>query len=414
MIPLSNPDIREREIEYVTRVLRSGRLSLGPLLTEFEEKFAAYVGTRYAIATNSGTSALHLCVKALGIGDADEVLTTSFSFVASANCVLYEGVIPSFVDIDPDSLNIDPMKLREAIERDYIWDHHRKYVINRRSARQLKAILPVHVFGLPCDMSPILSLANEFNLRVIEDACEALGATYRGQQVGTFGDVAVFAFYPNKQMTTAEGGMIVTNDAKLANLCRSLRNQGRDESAMWLRHVRVGFNYRLSELHCALGLAQLERIDELLAARQRVAAQYSRKLADVPEIAPLHDGTGAKRSWFVYVIRMLGSLAPLQRDGLVQGLRERGISCQTYFEAIHRQPYFREIELSPRRALPSTEAAAATCLALPFFPSMTEDQVDRVCAAVREILAEATAAVGFGERVANRELQAGKSATAAD
>jgi perosamine synthetase len=414
VIPLSSPDIGEREIEYVTRVLRSGRLSLGPALPEFEEEFAAHVGTQYAIATNSGTSALHLCVKALGIGDRDEVLTASFSFVASSNCLLYERATPSFVDIDPDSLNIDPVKVREAIERDYIWDRERRHLLNRRSRRLLRAILPVHVFGLPCNMSPILDLACEFNLRVIEDACEALGATYHGRQVGTFGDAAVFAFYPNKQMTTAEGGMIVTNDSRLAKLCRSLRNQGRDESATWLRHIRVGYNYRLSELHCALGLAQLERIDELLTARERVATQYSQHLAGIPEIRPLGDITGTKRSWFVYVIRTLGSLAPFLRNELVQGLRERGIACQTYFEAIHRQPYFGEIEMSPYRPLPCTEAAAATCLALPFFPSMTEDQVGEVCAAVREILVEATATVELRDHGANAELQLTKSARAAN
>jgi perosamine synthetase len=394
-IPLSKPDIGEREIECVTRVLRSGRLSLGPALTEFEERFAAYVGARYAVATNSGTSALHSCVKALGIGAGDEVLTSSFSFVASANCVLYEGALPSFVDIDPASLNLDPERIREAIARDYVWDSAEARLKNRESGRLLKAILPVHVFGLPCDMDPILEIARTFNLRVIEDACEALGATYRGQAMGTFGDAAAFAFYPNKQMTTAEGGMVVTNDVAIADTCRSLRNQGRDESAAWLRHARLGYNYRLSDLHCALGLAQLDRIDELLAARERVANCYSRLLAGIPEIGLLYDTletkTGTKRSWFVYVIRLLGSLAPVLRCELIEELRKRGIASQTYFEAIHRQPYFREIELVPQRALPCTDAASESCLALPFFPSMSEEQVAGVCAAVRETLEHARA-----------------------
>jgi perosamine synthetase len=389
MIPLSNPDIGQREIEYVTSVLQSGRLSLGPVLAEFEEKFAAYVGARYAVATNSGTSALHLCVKALGIGDGDEVLMSSFSFVASANCVLYEGALPAFVDINPTTLNLDLERLREAIECDYVWDSDRRQVLNRRSGRLLKAVLPVHVFGLPCDMREILNIAREFNLCVLEDACEALGARYEGQRVGTFGDAAVFAFYPNKQMTTAEGGMIVTNDRKISDICRSLRNQGRDESAAWLRHVRIGYNYRLSELHSALGLAQLERVDELLAARERVATRYSRELAGISQIAPLPDIHDATRSWFVYVIRTLGPFAPVLRDELVRGLRERDIACQTYFEAIHRQPYFREIHRGTARPLPCTEAAAETCLALPFFPSMSDAHVIEVCTAVREILSVA-------------------------
>jgi len=382
-IPLSKPEIGAREIELVTAVLRSGRLSLGPRLEEFEEKFAAYAGTRYAVAVNSGTSALHLCVKALGIGAGDEALTTSFSFVASTNCLLYEGARPSFADIDAATLNLDPDRIREAIGRDYVFRGGR--LTNRASGRVLKAILPVHVFGLPCDMGPIMELAQALHLRVIEDSCEALGATYRGKRVGTFGDAGVFAFYPNKQMTTGEGGMIVTNDARLAEVCRSLRNQGRDESAAWLQHVQLGYNYRLSELHCALGLAQLERIEELLAARRRVASRYARGLAGMPHIALPCERPGCARSWFVYVIRTLGAAAKELRATLMQGLRERGIASQAYFPAIHRQPYFRDIPSIPARALPHTESASETCLALPFFASMREEQVAEVCAAVCEI-----------------------------
>lgn len=385
-IPLSKPDIGEREIELVTAVLRSGQLSLGPRLAEFEEKFAAYVGARYAVAVNSGTSALHLCIRSLGIGPGDEVLTTSFSFVASANCLLYEGALPAFVDIDPATLNLDAGKIGETIARDYVWQGGRP--VNRASGRILRAVLPVHVFGLPCDMEPILEAAQAFNLHVIEDACEALGATYQGQPAGTFGDAGVFAFYPNKQMTTAEGGMVVTNDARIARICRSLRNQGRDESAAWLRHAYLGYNYRLSELHCALGLAQLERIGASLAAREQVATRYARMLDGIPQIALPCDTSGRQRSWFVYAIRLLDPSASILRRKLIAGLRERGIACQTYFPAIHHQPYFREVPAAPR-PLPETERAAKSCLALPFFPSMTEHDVDQVCAAVREILADA-------------------------
>jgi perosamine synthetase len=388
-IPLSKPAIGEREIELVTRVLRSGQLSLGPLLAEFEEKFAAYVGTRYAVATSSGTAALHLAVEALGIGQGDEVLTTSFSFVATANCLFYAGALPSFVDVDPVTLNLDHRLLREAIARDYVWEAAKSRLVNRQSGRVLKAILPVHVFGLPCDMEPILELADVFNLKILEDACEALGAEYSGRRVGTFGNAAAFAFYPNKQMTTGEGGMVVTNDRSVATICRSLRNQGRDEDAAWLRHIRLGYNYRLSDLHCALGLAQLERIDELLAARERVAAAYSRGLAGVSQVSLPCKLPDVGRSWFVYVIQLQGSAGPGLRTHLMEKLRTRGIACQAYFPAIHRQPYFQDVCPSPQRALPFTESASERCMALPFFPSMTDEQVAEVCAAMREILADA-------------------------
>ena len=386
-IPLAKPDIGEREIEYVVRVLRSGRLSLGPVLEQFEERFAAYIGTRYAVATNSGTSALHLCIKALGIGPDDEVLTTSFTFAASTNCLLYERALPAFADIDPATLNVDPAEIREIIRRDYVWHRVLRRPVNRRSGRVLKAILPVHVFGLPCAMNPILEIAHEFNLRVLEDACEALGAECSGRRTGTFGDAAVFAFYANKQITTAEGGMIVTDDLQIARFCRSVRNQGRDEAASWLCHARLGYNYRLSDVHSALGLAQLEKIDTLLAARERVARLYRARLRDVPNLVLPADAPGCKRSWFAYVIQSCDSGSPPARDRLMNGLCQRGIACQVYFPAIHRQPYFREVRLAPRRPLPHTEAAADRCLALPLFPQMTAREVDRVCAAVREILA---------------------------
>ena len=385
-IPLSQPDIGTLEVDSVTRALRSGSLSLGPRVSEFEREFANYIGTRYAIATNSGTSALHLCVRALGIGPEDEVLTTSFSFVASANCLLYEKALPVFVDIRPDTLNIDPSEIREIIRSEYAWKAGKVGLVNRRTGRTLKAILPVHTFGLPCDMSPIVELAREFNLRILEDACEALGSRYRGRLAGTFGDAAAFAFYPNKQMTTAEGGMVVTNDAQVATFCRSLRNQGRDDQSTWLRHIALGYNYRLSDLHCALGLAQLKRIDELLLSRARVAAEYSRALAETPGITLPCQVADAQQSWFVYVIRLQGSSPALRRDTLMAGLRARGIACQAYFPPIHRQPYFEDIGLSRTPSLPQTDSAAERCLALPFFSAMTSEQIAEVCAAVRHLL----------------------------
>jgi perosamine synthetase len=387
-IPLSKPDIGEREIEYVTDALRTGQLSLGSNLAEFEKRFAAYSGTRFAIATNSGTSALHLCVRALGLGAGDEVLTTSFSFVASVNCLLYERATPVFVDIDPKTLNIDPETIRDVIGRDYKWEPSARRLVNQSTGRPLKGILPVHVFGLPCNMPAILTIAREFNLHVIEDACEALGAEIQEKRTGTFGDAAAFAFYPNKQMTTAEGGMVVTNDARIAKLCRSMRNQGRDDNSGWLRHERLGFNYRLSELHCALGLAQLERIDELLAAREKVAAIYSKELAGVREILLPSEQPDATRSWFVYVIQLRENVRSSVRDRVIAGLRGRGIGCQAYFPPIHQQPYLQELVPDSGFFLPLTVQASQRCIALPFFTSMSAEQVGEVCSAVREILGQ--------------------------
>lgn len=387
-IPLSLPHISEREIELVTHALRSGRLSIGPFIEEFEKRFAEYVGRRFAIAVNSGTSALHLCVAALGIGEKDEVLTAPFTFVASANCLLYEGAMPSFVDIDPGTLNIDPVTIQKAIERDYMFDKARRRLVNRLNGRRLKAILPVHVFGLPCDMRAIAEIANEWGLYVIEDACEALGAEISGRRAGSFSHAAAFGFYPNKQLTTGEGGMIVTDDPAIAEYCRAARNQGRDESAAWLSHAILGFNYRLSELHCALGLAQLERIDDLLAARASVAEAYGESLADIPQIGLPWSPADTIRSWFAYVIQLKGPAGPVLRDRLVAGLKERDIACQTYFPSVHLQPYFEKIRLLPERPLPIAESASERCLALPFFPSMREEQVEEVCAAIREILSE--------------------------
>jgi perosamine synthetase len=390
MIPLSQPDIGEREIEYVTAVLRSGRLSLGPLLEEFERAFAAYIGAGEAIAVSSGTAALHLIVKSLGIGQGDEVFTTAFSFAASTNCLLYEGATPAFVDVEPQSFNLDVACLRAKIDQDYICD--RAGLKNRRSGRHARAILAVHVFGLPCNMDALIEVAKEFGLAVIEDACEALGATWAGRRVGQFGDAAAFGFYPNKQITTAEGGVVVTQRSEIARVCRSLRNQGRDESAQWLRHERLGHNYRLSELHCALGLAQLERVDELCAARERAARLYTERLAHTKELALLDPQPHATRSWFTFVVQLrcfedVASVAAA-RDALMRGLRARGIACQAYFPAIHLQPYIRNIPALTRISLPRTEYAAAGCVALPLFPAITEEQIDEVCFAVREVVAE--------------------------
>lgn len=387
-VPLSQPDISKREIEYVVRTLRSGRLSLGPRVTEFEEKFANYVGRRHAVAVSSGTAALHLCVRALDIGPGDAVLTTSFSFVASANCLLYERALPVFLDIHPLTLNLDPAEIAAYLQQGCTRRADGR-VVDKSSGRAVKGILPVHVFGLPCDMDPIRELADEYGLWLIEDACEALGAEYRGRRVGTFGDVAAFAFYPNKQMTTAEGGMIVTDDPRIADLCRSMRNQGRDPGADGPFHARLGFNYRLSDLHCALGLAQLERLDELLHRREQVAALYRSHLAGHPWLLLPQTPAGCTRSWFVYVVQIAAApahAAEQVRARLLRALRARGIGCQIYFPAIHQQSYFQQSTQSLVRPLPRTESASARSLALPFFTQATADEIRYVCDTLLETL----------------------------
>ena len=384
-IPLSSPDIGDLEVEYVSRVLRSNQLSLGPVLSEFEEKFATYAQTKYAIACSSGTAALHMCVRALDLGSDAEVITSSFSFVASVNCLLYEGVLPRLVDIDPVTLNIDANAIREFLEKKCTRNRSGE-AISKESGRIVKAILPVHVFGLPADMDAIMEIAAEYGLAVLEDSCEAIGAEFRGRRVGTFGNAAVFAFYPNKQMTTGEGGMVVTDDARIAERCRSLRNQGRDADGRWLKHVNLGYNYRLSDVQAALGLAQLERIDELLTKRASVAEKYMRLLRPEDSLTLPETPSHVKRSWFVFVIRTTGESAEQKRDALRATLAEAGIASQIYFPPIHEQPYFKQLGTSETLDLPVTESVSKTCLAIPFFTRLSDAQIQSVTTAIRECL----------------------------
>jgi perosamine synthetase len=380
-IPLSAPDIGEREMDYVNRALQSNQLSMGPWINKFEKQFAEYTGTKQAIAVNSGTSALHLCVRALGIGSNDEVITTSFSFVASVNCFLYEGALPALVDIDPSTLNLDP----DAV-RDFLRTHCNRsaegILTNRKTGRVVKALVPVHVFGLPCAMDELMDIAREYGLLVLEDACEAIGAEFNGQRAGTFGNAGVFAFYPNKQMTTGEGGMITTNDMRVAELCRSMRNQGRDADGAWLRHVRLGYNYRLSELQAALGVGQLERIHSLLAARAKVARGYSELLSGEPQLQLLESAPGMQRSWFVYVVRFLGDSPAASRDHVRECLRQKGIATQVYFTPIHHQPFFQQCYSGASLSLPCTDQAADQCLALPFYSKLTKSEIEFICDAL--------------------------------
>ena len=389
-IPMSSPDITAAEIEAVNRVLQTPHLSIGPCIAEFEERIAAYVGARHAVGVSSGTAGLHLCIIAAGVGEGDLVITTPFSFVASANVVLYERAIPVFVDIDPLTLNINPEQVAEAVHdlskggraaRRWLPPALRE---SRFRVRPPKALLPVHVFGQPADMDPLLEIARVYGSVMIEDACEAIGAEYKGRKVGTFGDAAVFAFYPNKQMTTGEGGMIVTNRDDWNALFRSLRNQGRDVHDAWLNHSRLGYNYRMDEMSAALGLAQLGRIEELLTKRERVAQWYNQRLKDVegvqvPYIAP----TTTRISWFVYVIR----LAPeIDRSAVMAALEERSIPSRPYFPPIHLQPFYMQRFGYQRGDFPIAEYAGDTGLALPFSGIMAEEQVECVCGALKEVL----------------------------
>jgi perosamine synthetase len=390
-VPLSVPDIGQLEIRNVMDVLRSRRLSLGPKVIEFEEKFAEYVGLRYAVAANSGTSALHLAIRAHGIGPDDEIITTPFSFVASTNCILYEGAHPVFIDIDPSTMNMDTRQLERFLEDSCQFDARVGALFNKATGRTIKAILPVHVFGLPCRMDVILNLANKYRLRVIEDACEALGAEFHGRRAGTFGDTAVFGFYPNKQMTTGEGGMLVTNNQEIAILCRSMRNQGRDESSAWLSHVRLGYNYRLSELHSALGLAQLQRLPELLQRRQLVAEAYAKTLSSIPHLILPAEFDGFKRSWFVYVVQLDLPNPKAARDRAIRKLRTNGVECQAYFPSIHKQPHIAAVATTPVGALHNSETASDRSFAIPFFPSATSEQIEYVSATLRRVVNEEAA-----------------------
>jgi len=370
-IPLAQPVIGLEEEARVLEVLRSGQLSLGPVGPEFERAFARAVGARCASAVSSGTAGLHLAVRAVGVSDGDEVITTPFSFAASANVALFERARPVFADIDPVTLNLDP----EAAAA----------VLTDRTA----AIVPVHVFGYPADMEALEALGRP----IVEDACEALGATYAdGRPVGSRGHPAVFAFYANKQITTAEGGMVVGGDPELKVRIDSERNQGRAPDMGWLDHDRLGFNYRLSDLHAALGLAQLERLEELLAGRARVAALYAEALAPIEGIRlPCEDRGLERRGWFVYVVQLPRGI---DRDATVRALGERGVPAKPYFPAIHLMTFYRERFGHREGEFPVCEDVAARSLALPFFPAMSEGQVARVAAALADVLGQGSGSSG--------------------
>jgi perosamine synthetase len=365
-IPLARPEIGEREEQLALEVLRSGRLSLGPMGERFEREFATWLGVEDAVAVSSGTTALHLGVRALGWAAGDEVLTSPFSFVASANCLLYEGARPVFCDVDPETLDLDPAAVEAAL-----------------GARSV-GILPVHIFGYPAAMPALEAIASRNGLGVLEDACEALGAVdAEGSRVGARGNLATFAFYANKQLTTGEGGMVVPSGPEAAARLRSERNQGRAPDMGWLDHGGLGFNYRLSDLAAALGVAQLEKLDAMLAQRDAVAELYAQGLAGIDGMRiprPGHDAE--RRSWFVYVVELPDGA---DRDATIARLAERGIAAKAYLPCIHLFPHLRELGYREGQ-FPVAEAASARSLALPFFTTMSESQVGRVCEALAEAL----------------------------
>jgi dTDP-4-amino-4,6-dideoxygalactose transaminase len=365
-IPLAQPNIGDREIELVTEVLRSDVLAMGPFTERFEAKLATLAGRRFAIACSSGTAGLHMAVRGLGIGAGDEVITTPFSFVASANCMLFERAVPRFVDIEEEGLGMDPD------------------LIDAAASPQTKALLPVHVYGNPCRIDAIEGIADTHGWSVIEDSCEGLGGRLNGRPLGSFGDVSVFAFYPNKQITTGEGGAVLTDDADLAERMSSIRNQGRDADGTWMHHVRLGFNYRIDELSAALGVAQLERLAELRAGRERTVATYASAFAGRDWVRLPQPASGADVDWFVYVIRLDPAI---DRDRLIEQLDQRGVPSRPYFSPIHLQPVYAELGYRAGD-FPVTERVARSTLAIPFSSRMDDDGVTRVVTALDEAVAE--------------------------
>jgi perosamine synthetase len=369
-VNLSRPDITEAEIEAVCQVLRSPNLSLGPKLREFEQAFEHYIGVKHAIAVNSGTSGLFLCAKAMGWGPGDEILVTPFTFICSVTVPMMVGATPVFVDIDPVSLNMDPSKIEEKI------------------TEKTKAILPVAVFGNPAGMDEICRIAKKHDLAVLEDSCEALGSTLHGKKIGTFGKMSAFAFYPNKQMTTGEGGIILTDDDDLAALCVSLRNQGRGRGGGWLAHDRLGYNYRLSDINCALGIVQLSRIEEFIEKREKVARMYQQCLADEDRLIVPRAPEDSFMSWFVFVVRLAAQYTQQQRNTLLKKMIDRGIQVSNYFPPVHLQPFIAEQYGCKVGDMPVTDAVVKSTLALPFHNNLTAGEVELVCKELKHCLSE--------------------------
>jgi perosamine synthetase len=367
-IPLSAPWIDERDEELVLEVLRSGHLSLGPTGPRFEALLAETVGAAHCAAVSSGTAGLHLCMLLAGVGPGDEVITSPYSFVASANCALYEGATPVFADVQPHTYNLDPAVVEAAV------------------TDRTKAVMTVDIFGYPCELDELRAVCDRHGLVLVEDACEALGARYKGRLLGSHGHPAVFAFYPNKQMTTGEGGAVVTGSAEEHELLVSLRNQGRLETSSWLQHGRLGFNYRLDDLSAALGVGQLEKLDRILAGRRGVAARYGELLAGLDLELPVADDADHERSWFVYVVAVPQGV---DRDALIRRLGAQGIACAPYLPSIHLQPYMRDLFGFAEGLCPVAEDASARTMAIPFHSRLPREDQERVAEALAAALAAA-------------------------
>lgn len=374
-IYLSRPDVTDKEIKAVCEVLGSPNLSLGPKVREFEQGFAAYIGRKYAVAVNSGTSGLFLCMLSLRIGPGDEVITTPFTFIASATSIMMAGARPVFVDIDPVSLNIDSAKIESKI------------------TARTRAILPVEIFGNPAGFDRVCEVARRHSLAVIEDSCEALGSVLNGKKVGTFGTMSVFAFYPNKQITTGEGGMILTDDENLADMCVSLRNQGRAKGSGWLSHTRLGYNFRLSDINCALGIVQLSRLEEIKARRRQVAKWYQEMLSGDGRLIVPAEAAGCDISWFVFVVRLAEGAAQEQRDGILEEMNNRGIQVGNYFPPVHLQPFMVEKFGYKSGDFPVTESVCSRTIALPFYNRLSKDDVAIVCRQLKKVLDKSVGAI---------------------
>jgi len=376
-IPLSNPDITDVERNTVLEVLNTPDLCFGPRLREFEKVMARYAGVKHAVAMSSGTAVLHSLTRGLGIGKGDYALTTPFSFIATSNCLLFEGAEPIFVDIDERTYNIIPGSVEEA------------YLSLPKDKRQrVKAVIYVDVFGVPADGEGFEALGKKYGLHIIDDSAEALGSAQKGRKCGSFGDAGLFAFYPNKQITTGEGGVLLTDNEKLAERARSLRNQGRDEGGGWLQHARLGYNYRISDINCALGIAQLQRIHEIIGKRRKVKKIYDTQFNDFFEkglLIPQEIPGDCCLSPFVYVLRLADHFDKNYRGKLLTFLRGKGIDCSNYFTPIHLQPHYRELKWK-YGDMPITEKVSERTIALPFFNNLQEKQIAYVVEAVKEFL----------------------------
>lgn len=370
-IYLARPDISKNDIKQVAAVLATPHLSLGPKLEEFEKNIAKYTGVKYAVATSNGTAALHLIIRSLGIKKGDEVITTPFSFIASSNCILYEGARPVFVDIMEDTLNIDTERIEKKI------------------TRKTKAILAVDVFGHPAEWSKLQHIARKHNLKLIEDSCEALGSEYKCKKCGSFGDAGVFSFYPNKQITMGEGGVIVTNDKTIVDSCRSMSNQGRRvEGRSWHEHTQLGYNYRLSDINAALGIAQLCRIKEILKKRSKVAQMYNERLKNISGISIPYVALDVKLSWFVYTVKLSRKYDLKDRDEVIKKMVEKGIQVSNYFRPIHLQPFYKKMFGYKNGDFPVCEATADRAIALPFYNDLNEAEIEYVVNNFKRLLCQ--------------------------